>query len=156
MLEESFALSEIDRKLHQLIRLGVVSDIDLTRARVRVKLGNNLTTWLPWVTHHAGEIRSWSPPIIGEQVVVLSPSGDMTQGVVLFALYQQKYPAPSDKSSEHKIEWEDGTLVSYDQASHDLHVTVANAGKITLQVGTAFLEITEAGIKLSAPKIELN
>jgi phage baseplate assembly protein V len=70
MLDHNFALSELSRKLANIIRIGIVKEIDYEEARVGVKVGEFLTDWLPWITYRAGEDKSWSPPSIDEQVIV--------------------------------------------------------------------------------------
>ena len=45
----------------------------------------------------AGADREWDPPTIGEQVVLLSPSGNLAQGVVLTGLFSDLIPANGDR-----------------------------------------------------------
>lgn len=75
-----FALSEIDRRLMQVIRLGRVVEVDAEKARVRVQVGENTTGERPWVTC-AGAIKIWNPPAVGEQVVLLSPGETSTKAL---------------------------------------------------------------------------
>ncbi len=39
MLEHNFAISELNRKLANIIRIGLVKEVDYEKARVRVKIG---------------------------------------------------------------------------------------------------------------------
>jgi phage baseplate assembly protein gpV len=39
----------------------MVKEIDYENARVRLKMGEFLTNWLPWITCRAGEGKSWPP-----------------------------------------------------------------------------------------------
>ncbi|MFP3029941.1 MAG: phage baseplate assembly protein V, partial [Wolbachia sp.] len=50
MLDHSFAISELNRKLANVIRIGIVKEIDYEKAKVRVKIGEFLTDYLPWIT----------------------------------------------------------------------------------------------------------
>lgn len=77
MLEHSFNIAELQRKLANIVRIGLVKEIDYEKAKVRVKIGEFLTDWLPWITERAGKDTSWAPPDIDEQVVVLSPFGEL-------------------------------------------------------------------------------
>jgi len=153
---ESFSFSELDRKLANLIRLGTVKEADYKKARVRIQIGKILTDWLPWVTSRAGQDRNWSAPSVGEQVVLLSPSGEMAQGVVIPAIYQNKHPAPSDKETEIAFVFQDGGKALYDKKEHHLTISLITEGKLTLNVGESSLEITKDGIKLKAKRIDLN
>ena len=153
---ESFSFSELDRKLANLIRVGTVKEADYKKARVRIQIGKILTDWLPWVTSRAGQDRNWSAPSIGEQVVLLSPSGEMAQGVVIPAIYQNKHPAPSDKETDVTLVFQDGSKVLYDKEKHHLTVSVVTDGTLTLKIGESSLEMTKDGIKLKAKRIDLN
>ncbi len=70
MLDHNFAIAELNRKLANIIRIGLIKEVDYEKARVRVKVGEFLTDWLPWITARAGEDRSWFAPNIDEQVVI--------------------------------------------------------------------------------------
>ncbi|WP_114649105.1 phage baseplate assembly protein V [Pseudothauera hydrothermalis] len=109
------------------VRLGTVKEFDRARCRVRVRLAGEdadavTTGWLPWATWSAGHLRVWSPPAIGEQCLVLSPSGDLAQAVALPAVHQQDgpYPAPSDNPQHTLLAWDDGGYIRYERDTHRL------------------------------------
>ncbi|WP_341808367.1 phage baseplate assembly protein V [Wolbachia endosymbiont (group E) of Neria commutata] len=154
MLENNFAIAELQRKLANIVRIGLVKEIDYEKAKVRVKIGEFLTDFLPWITTRAGEDKTCSPLSIEEQVVVLSPLGELSLGIVLPAIYQQKYPPPECRETAHTFEFQDGSKVSYNKENHHLEITVAD--KITLKVGKSEIEMTKDGIKLKANRIDLN
>lgn len=122
---------DIERRLANLIRIGVVEELDTSAARVRVRIGELLTAAIPWLTHRAGADRSWWAPEPGEQVVVLSPSGELAQAVVLPALYRSSAPAPADAATVHRVVYEDGTTIEYDRAAHKLKATVVGDVEVT-------------------------
>lgn len=145
-----WALAEIDRLLANLIRVGVVAELDEAAARVRVSIGELLTDWLPWLTARAGATRTWSAPRPGEQVLVLSPYGDLTQAVVLPAIYQDAHPAPAARREVEHIAFPDGSLVDYDSASHVLTVT-AGSGRVVINCGSATINASQA-VTLATPQ----
>ncbi len=102
----------------------------------------------------AGEDRSWFAPNVDEQVIVLSPFGELSLGVVLPAIYQEKYPPPENKKEINSVKFQDGTKLSYDKNKHHLEIFVAD--KITLKVGRSEIEMTKDSIKLKARRIDLN
>ncbi|WP_341822748.1 phage baseplate assembly protein V [Wolbachia endosymbiont (group A) of Clivina fossor] len=154
MLENNFAISELQRKLANIVRIGVVKGVDYEKAKVRVKIGEFLTDWLPWITMKAGKDRNWSPPDIDEQVVVFSPLGELSLGVVLGGIYQERYPASENKKEINSVKFQDGTRLLYDKENHHLEIEVV--GKITLKAGESSIEMTKSEIKLKADRIELN
>lgn len=154
MLDHNFAIAELNRRLANIMRIGLVKEIDYKKARARIKVGEFLTDYLPWITYRAGEDRSWSPLSLDEQVMVLSPYGELSLGVVLPAIYQEKYPTPENKKEISSVVFKDGTKLSYDQEKHHLKIDVVD--KITLKVGESSIEMTKKGIKLKAKRVDLN
>ncbi len=116
-------LSDLLRLLQNLIRLGTIAEVKGAKARVR--LGPTLTTeWLKWATRRAGSTRTWSAPTLGEQVIVFSPGGDLTRGIIVPALYSQAFDAPETSDSIHTTHYPDGAVVQYNHAAHALTATL--------------------------------
>ncbi|MES9873154.1 MAG: phage baseplate assembly protein V [Candidatus Sedimenticola sp. 6PFRAG7] len=126
-----FEMAELDRRIANLIRLGTVAEADYERAVVRVRSGELLTNWLPWLTRRAGNDRTWWAPEVGEQVVVLSPSGEIGQGVVLPALYQQAHPANGNSPDVMRVDFDDGACVEYNRKTHAMRLETE--GTLTLK-----------------------
>jgi phage baseplate assembly protein V len=117
-----YRIAELERRLEILLRPGVVSEADYRKARGKVKSGEMETGWIPWLTNRAAGDIDWWAPEVGEQVLVLSPGGDPAQAIMLPALYQQAYPAPSADENVRRVEFADGTTVEYDREAHLLNV----------------------------------
>ncbi|MDG6881054.1 Phage P2 baseplate assembly protein gpV [Phocoenobacter uteri] len=109
------------RRIEHIVRFGTIAKVDLKKALVRVQSGEVLTDWLPWLNFRAGTTKSWSPPTVGEQCIVLSASGEMTMGVVLYGIYASN--APSSNGDEHLIEFPDGAICKYNHKTHRLTMT---------------------------------
>ena len=147
----AWAQAEIERILANLIRIGVVAELDDAKARVKVRTGGLVTDWLPWLTHRAGATRSWSAPRPGEQVLVLSPYGDPAQAVALPAIYQNAHPAPSTTQDEERVVFPDGSVVTYDSASNTLTVTVAGSGNVVVNCQQAAINAANS-VTLNTPQ----
>lgn len=116
--------AELLRLITNLIRIGTIDQIDVAQARVRVKSGENLTGWLPWITQRAGTTKNWNPPTLGEQVVLLSPSGDLSQALILSSLYSDENPAPQNSADLYHVVMPDGTFLTYNHVEHSLLIEV--------------------------------
>lgn len=133
--------AELHRLVENLIRIGTVAEVDHDAARVRVESGDLLTGWLPWTAQRAGQARVWDPPTVGEQVVVLSPGGDPTTGVVLAGIHSNDHPSPSAQQGLHRREYADGAVIDYDEQASKLSITLPGeasvqiAGDATVEVG---------------------
>lgn len=135
---DAYALSEHERILSNIVRYGTVTAVDAANARVQVSSGGVLSDWMPWVVTRAGQDKTWHPPDVGEQVVVLMPTGEIGQGVVLGALYQNRFPAPSNNPDMAMIKFRDGTVFSYDPKQGLATLSIGST-RATLRDGAADL-----------------
>lgn len=120
--------ADMARRLANVVRAGVVASVDLAAARCRVQMGDLLTAPLPFLTTKAGQDRTWHPPEVGEQVLVLAPSGELSAGFVLAGAYTTSNPAPSTSSDVSQMVFKDGATATYDRALHSLTLTLPASG----------------------------
>jgi len=160
---DDLALPDLERRQANAIRFGTVSAVDLAGARCKVRSGNIETAWLPWLAGRAsGAKRRWDPPEVGEQVAVISPGGDLAQGLVLPGVYQSNAAAPSASADKDRTVYGDGTSVEYDRALRRLRVdfggTSINAtpSAITLTVGGVSLAVSASGVAISGGSVTHN
>ena len=78
----SRAAAEADRQIGNLCQIGVVTAIDNGTSRVRVRIGDLDTAWVPVLQIRSGAIRLHVMPSVGEQVEVTAPGGDMARAYV--------------------------------------------------------------------------
>ncbi|MDO8908911.1 MAG: phage baseplate assembly protein V [Pseudohongiella sp.] len=116
--------AELLRLIHNLIRLGTIDQVDHEAVRVRVKSGDNVTGWLKWISFRAGTTRDWSPPTVGEQVILFSPGGDLAAGIVLTGLDSDTHPAPSSDPDVWMRVFPDGAVVEYNHVTHAFKLTL--------------------------------
>ncbi|AZN38051.1 phage baseplate assembly protein V [Iodobacter ciconiae] len=139
--------AEHSRILESMIRNGTVAEVDLLPLQplCRVQSGELLTDWLPWFTARAGKVRIWSPPSIGEQVILFNPSGEVGAGLVLPALFSDAFPPPSHDAAVTCVAFPDGALIRYNHASGALSATGIKTALIQASVKiTAQCPETEA------------
>lgn len=154
--------AEILRLIHNLIRFGTIAEVDHAAARVRVTSGELLTAWLPWIESRAGTTRSWCPPTVGEQVIVLSPGGDLAAAVVLTGLFRAQHPAPSHSPDLFHAVFPDDASIEYDHAKHRLHAVTGSSSitmdqsRILLASNGSTIELDASGIRLNGTRIDLN
>lgn len=131
-------IAALSRLIENLIRLGTIAEVDhgslqdKRPARVRVQSGDLLTGWLPWAALRAGTTRDWDPPTVGEQVLVLSPSGQTAQGIAITGLFSALIPANGDRAGLHRRTYPDGAVVEYDSAAHQLLATLPAGGRVEI------------------------
>ena len=125
-------LAALSRLLENLIRFGVIAAVQMEPPRVQVTTGKLTTAWLPWLALRAGADRDWDPPTIGEQVILLSPSGQLANGVVVTGVFSDHIPANGNREGLHRRTYADGTVIEYDSVAHHLNATLADGGTTNL------------------------
>ena len=118
-----------NRRIESIIRFGLITEVDYAQAKARVKCGEILTDFLPFITLRSGTTKTWSPPTKGEQCVILAASGELTTACIITGLYTQN--SPSHSADEHVIEFADGAKITYNQENGDLVVTGIKTANIT-------------------------
>ena len=119
------AFDEIPADLAAMIRVGTVLSVDLAGARCIVRYGDPdaedtaETPPIRWLAPRAGLTRVWSPPSVGEQVLLLAPDAQLGAAVALLGIVQDAFP-PLGNSEAEAIEWADGARIAYDPTSHAL------------------------------------
>ena len=144
---ESFAFSEVVRKLANLIRIGKIAEID--GAQVKVQIGRVTTGWLPIIST-AGETTSWIPISKGEQVVVFSPFGEFAQAFVLRSIHYNSFSAPDDKNSV-SLKTKSDIKVEGDQK-----FSASTKNGFEFYAGSANLKISDGKIEISSGDTHIN
>lgn len=171
-MNESFAFSEVVRKLANIIRIGKIFEVN--GAQVKVRIGRATTGWLPIIST-AGETSAWTPISKDEQVAVFCPYGEFTQAFVLRSIHYDNFKTPEDKNSvllktnaDVKLESDkkfsantkngfefssgntnfkiaDGII---EVSSGDAHTNVSS-NSISISTGDANIQISSSGIQLN-------
>jgi phage baseplate assembly protein V len=126
--------TDLLRRLDNLVRFGTVHAVDHAAVRCRVATGGLVTGWLPWHTARAGETCTWDPPTVGEQVVVLSPSGNTDAGFVLYGFNSDTVAPPSHSADEHVTAYSDGARIAYNHAIGALTATGVKTATVQASV----------------------
>lgn len=112
----------------QILRVGRIVSVDLGGATCVVEAGDPddetvETTEIQWGAIRAGKTIVWSPPSIGEQVLLFCPGGDIAQAIPLGALFCNEFPAPGDDLREF-VRFGDEAEIGYDPEEHHFDITL--------------------------------
>ncbi|EPA8175211.1 phage baseplate assembly protein V [Yersinia enterocolitica] len=140
-------LSEIQRLLRNLIRTGVVIDVDAEGALCRVQTGEIQTDWLNWLTRRAGCSRDWWAPSLGEQVVLLAVGGELDTAFVLPGIYCDDFPPPSSSPDAYHVAFPDGAVIEYEPETGALMVTGIKTAEVAASVSVV---ITSPSVTVTA------
>jgi phage baseplate assembly protein V len=125
------SLQEIARAIRNLIRTGIVTDVNLDEGLCRVQTGGMQTTWLNWLTCRAGRSRVWWAPSVGEQVLLLAIGGELDTAFVLPGIFSDDHPAPSASPDALHVSFPDGAVIEYEPESGALTVSGIKTADVT-------------------------
>jgi phage baseplate assembly protein V len=150
-------ITDLKRRVSNSVLVGKISSVDHEKGRYRVTAGELVSDWIPMTTPRAGRTSHYSSFEVGEQVILASPSGDMSQAVIIGAVSTGETQA-GDAGNLHRIKYPDGTVVEYDHEAKRYKMDVASGGGFQLNIGggasivASGEEITIKGnIKLEGP-----
>lgn len=147
----NYDLTEMNRSISNMIRVGNIRAVDVANARVRVAFGGCVSDWLPWGTSRAGNRRDWTAPNVGEQVMVFCPFGDPTQAVVGPSIFQDDFSAPAASADQDTTVYPDGTTVDYNSATNTLTVTVSGSGNVVINCKVATVK-ADTSVTIDTPE----
>jgi len=142
--KDGFDLNDLGRRLANIIRLGQIFEIDYEVAKARVKIGDLETDWLPWVASNSGANNNWNPPEIDEQVIILSPGGELNQGIILPSLYRGN--ALESSRDIQSVTFADGSKISFNHTNGNLDLDIKGNTNIKV-AGNAQIEASNITLK---------
>ncbi|MDI3362947.1 phage baseplate assembly protein V [Lelliottia sp. V89_10] len=122
------SLQDIARAIRNLIRIGIVADVDPGEGLCRVQTSGMQTTWL---TCRAGRSRVRWAPSVGEQVLILAIGGEPDTAFVLPGIFSDDHPAPSASPDAFYIAFPDGAVIEYEPDSGSLTVSGIKTADVT-------------------------
>lgn len=149
----NYNLAQLAIRFENLIRIGTIAEVDEQARKLRVKSGKLLTQWLDWPAEIGRNFIQWRPLAPDIQVVIACISGDPAQAVIITMLYSGENPTPSTNPELDLIQFNDGSLISYD--SENKHLTITSIEDITINAGkNCTLNITD-NFALNAKNISM-
>ncbi len=151
-------IQELARAIRNLIRSGVVTEVDTAQGLCRVQSGGIQTTWLNWLTTRAGRSRTWWAPSVGEQVLLLAIGGELDTAFVLPGIFSDDNPAPSASADAWRVTFPDGAVIEYEPETGALMVSgiktadVTASDSITATVPVVLVK-AETRITLDTPEV---
>lgn len=128
------SLAEISRRINNLARFRTVTETKSVdgKALARVRTGEkSVSDFLPVMNFSNSFKRHWIPVRVNEQVLVVCPFGEADSGFIIRGIFskRQKEPVGANNTTE-VMEYEDGTVITYDTQAKELKINAAGAVNI--------------------------
>ncbi|BCX67967.1 phage baseplate assembly protein V [Pseudomonas izuensis] len=150
----SYALAEHDRMIAAMLMPCVVVGVDLAAAAVRVQSGDWVSAWVRWHSLAAGKARHWRAPSLGEQGVLINPSGQAGMGTFVPGLYGDAGGQPDNRDHVEVWRFDDGGSLVYDWEAKSYSITLPT-GTVNIQVGGTEAVVTDSAVKVTSANINL-
>lgn len=159
-------VSDLQRRVANMVRRGKVQSVDFSQTPPRVRVecaGGAVTGWLPFIhsRQSVGAKSVWDPLAVGEGVMIISESGDLSLGVVIPSVGNATNAPPSTSVNEHVTKYADGTIIKYDRSAHKLSVDVVGpvsltaSGAVDLSCESATIEAS-GDVSVTSQSVKLN
>lgn len=158
-------VTDLERRVAGVMRHGTVAEVDPGRQRMRLDFGpahggqgRFLSPWLPYA-QFSGALRVHTPPTVGQQFTVMSPSGDFQQAVAVPLTHHAGNPSPSTAGDENVITYGNVRMTLSDDL---VHVDVGGsllkmtAAEITLSTHGSSIVLNADGVTINGARIDLN
>lgn len=140
-------VEDIERRMRGAFRQGVVTEVDPKMGRVRLKLGESdqgdyLSASIPYV-QTAGALKVHNPPSVGQQMMAMSPGGDLRQAVAMPLGFSEGNASPSGAGDQHVMTFGSVTI------------TLTGDG-VTIASGGVSVVIDGSGLSLTGGQVAHN
>jgi len=96
-------IGHLQRQINNVMREGRVLEVDAGSGMAIVDGFGGKSKPIPWL-QRAGSIREWTPPTVGERVLMLSPNGDPGRALILPGGFSQAFPQNHSKLGEKRYD----------------------------------------------------
>jgi len=154
LVEAVARVAELERRVAGMVRHGTVEQVDPQKQRVRLRLGGTddkpfIGPWVPYA-QIAGALKVHTPPSVGQQMTLLSPTGDPRQAVALPMTWSNQNASPSQKGDEH--------VLTFGSCRIELrgNEIVVKVPRILIECDGSTFELTGSGLKMRAPDYQFD
>ena len=158
-------VTDLERRVAGVMRHGTVAEVDSGRQRMRLDFGPThggqgrfLSPWLPYA-QFSGALRVHTPPTVGQQFTVMSPTGDFQQAVAVPLTHHAGNPSPSTAGDENVITYGNVRMTLADDLAHvDVGGSILKmtAAEITLSTNGSSIVLNAGGVTINGARIDLN
>ena len=144
--------ADLLRRFENLIRLGKIKTVEPTKPflTVTVQIGEITTAKIRYLNLRAGNDKTFDPPSIGEEVIVLSPCGVLEIGIAIGGLNNADNPVLSQDLNKNIRLFSDGCMISYDTNTHVLEVILPSNGTAVLTATGGVTVNADGGVTVNA------
>jgi phage baseplate assembly protein gpV len=141
-------VARLEQRVANSVVHGKVTDVDASKQLARVQIGedeNGQPVKSPWVPYGqmAGALKVHAPPSVGQNMTMMNPTGDPSQGILMPMTWNNANESPSKNGNENVLTY------------GNVRVELKN-DHVLLKVGSTELKITGGEIALKSGSIKMD
>lgn len=154
IVELAARVAELERRAQNMLRHGTVAEVDAGKGLMRMQIGEGddgqpfLSPWVPY-GQIAGALKVHTPPSVGQQMTMISPTGDFRQAVAMPMTWSNQNASPSQSGSEHVLTF---GSVKVEIRGNEVVVTTP---KMKVVAGGSTFDLTGDGLDLIAQSVSV-
>lgn len=147
LIKLAHRVADLERRAKGNFRQGTVAEVDAAAGTVRLKLGSGeqgdfLSAPIPYA-QTGGAVKFHNPPSEGQQMMAISPNGDLRQAVAMPLGFSDSNASPSGAGDQHVMTFGPVTI------------TLASGG-LTIACGGVSVLISAAGLIVNGGTVTHN
>ena len=126
----------------EIVKHGIVSDVDAEKHQVRVTFADNdavVSAWLPVLVPLASKDNVYCLPDVNEEVAVIQEGNDSQQGdgFCIGSFYNDINKTKVNSVDKKRIDFEGGSFIEFDRSTGNLEINCT--GNITIKGKNIYL-----------------
>ena len=152
--DTEYRLAELERRLNNIIRVFTIIELDEVNRVIRLESGENKTDWLPWPASTGRNFVNWRPLKKGQQMVLGSVGGDLSQALIIGEIYSDEVLPPREDKAVDIVRFSNGDFVERNSDTGKAKIVIA--GGLEIKGGSSTILIDNAGVRVTGKEIYLN
>jgi hypothetical protein len=104
-------VNQQDRRISNMMREGTVTEVDHAKGVAKADIGGFETKEIPWA-QRAGEIKEWNPVSVGERILVVNPTGEVGNGIIMPGGFSKEFGQNHDQGAQYRQTIGSATITS--------------------------------------------
>jgi len=137
------------------MQIATITEVDNKKALAKVVADGRPSDWLPVLSIASAFKRHFIPVKVKDQVLVLNPHGNNSNGFILRGIFFSDTDVPSGAGDNSEvIEYSDGTLLKFDIDKKLISIDTPNS--LNLNVGGDINIVSKGTINIHGSEVHIN
>ena len=120
-----YRVSALEQAISNVVRVFVIAELDEIKKKIRLEADELKTAWVDWPADNGRNFRKWKPLRVGQQMIVVSIGGDLSQALVVGEIYSDQLSAPAEDPEIDVVKYSNGDIFERNAVTGKIKITAA-------------------------------